>query len=63
MTKPTHNHAFGRDCCPHPECVQSEDRRVDKAKALTLARKIMDGKRSSKDAKELAGLTVRLLER
>ena len=58
-----HFHAHGRDCCPHPDCVASENKRIDKAKAIGLAKKIQGNRHHETDVQELADLTIRLLER
>ena len=67
VSEPTHNHAMGRDCCPHPDCVRSENRRVDKALLLSRARKLADGSRDgiadsrAREGLELADLVLRYL--
>lgn len=58
----THHHAHGSDCCPHPDCVKHEDRRVNKALAIALAKKIQANRHHEPDVQQLADLTIRLLE-
>lgn len=60
--EPEHFHLGGSGCCPHPECVRSVERRLDKGRAIELANAIRGNRHHEADVQELADLTIRLLK-
>lgn len=61
MSEHEHFHAHGRDCCSHPDCVKSEDRRLAKHTTKALAKKIKTKPYDAADAKALADAVLVIL--
>jgi hypothetical protein len=60
--KHKHMHQFGRECCPHPDCVVGEQRKIDKMTVRNLALSIQKGEPLSPgELKRLADAALRVV--